>query len=292
MNRQRPTEPPVKEVVYNAVRELTSGDTKVIFTNREVMDFISRQNLDFKMSNVGCELRADCVNNPERARQYPNRINYDYYWWVARGQYRLYDPETDHNIARTIKDVALHCWWSRSHPSKKKLAEQFNFTEGQVKALRETAEYRKCVFNLMLGQRSSLEEFDKWVDEYRRKYGDMEVFGRRMGLDPKVIPTMVEDVRKAHAEIDSGKAKAPEPIPDPYKRPQNYKHTLYRIQGRKCNGCKEIFKFRSMTIDHIMPRSRGGTDDLENLQLLCAACNSSKGNRTQEEWIKSLKKKG
>ena len=82
MNRQRPMGSSVKEAVYNAAWELTGGDTKVIFTNREVKDFIARQNPDFKMSNVECELRADCVNNTERDRQYPDRINYDYYWWA------------------------------------------------------------------------------------------------------------------------------------------------------------------------------------------------------------------
>lgn len=33
---------------------------------------------------------------------------------------------------------------------------------------------------------------------------------------------------------------------------------------------------RPTTADHIKPRSRGGTDDLENLQPACAPCNSSK----------------
>ena len=238
------------------------------------------------MSNVGCELRADCVNNTERDRQSPDRINYDYYWWVARGQYRLYD------VSRTIKDVALYCWWSPRPPSRKKLAEQFNLTEERIDVLRATAVYKKCVFDLMLGQRISLEEFDKWIDNHRRKYGDMRVFSRRMGLELKDIPAMVKDVRKAHADIDAGRAEAPDPIPDPYMRPQNYRYTLYREQKRKCNGCKEIFAFRNMTLDHILPRSRDGTDEPKNLQLLCTPCNSSKGALTQEEWLQKLKEKG
>ena len=52
------------------------------------------------------------------------------------------------------------------------------------------------------------------------------------------------------------------------------------------------FHFQNMTIDHIRPRSRGGTDDPGNLQLLCAACNSTKGNRTQDELIQSLREQG
>lgn len=34
-----------------------------------------------------------------------------------------------------------------------------------------------------------------------------------------------------------------------------------------------------LTVDHIVPLSRGGTDDLENLQFLCQSHNSAKGDR-------------
>jgi 5-methylcytosine-specific restriction endonuclease McrA len=37
-----------------------------------------------------------------------------------------------------------------------------------------------------------------------------------------------------------------------------------------------------MTIDHIIPKSRGGQDNPENLHVLCGACNSSKDKGTME----------
>lgn len=42
-----------------------------------------------------------------------------------------------------------------------------------------------------------------------------------------------------------------------------------------------------MTADHIVPRSKGGTDDMTNLRCLCLSCNSSKGNRDKprETWL-------
>ena len=72
-----------------------------------------------------------------------------------------------------------------------------------------------------------------------------------------------------------------------YSNPKN-KKILYGEQGGYCNGCGEHFNPRNLTIDHIIPQSRGGTDHLSNLQLLCNACNSKKGTGTQEELLAEL----
>lgn len=47
--------------------------------------------------------------------------------------------------------------------------------------------------------------------------------------------------------------------------------------GNKCNYCKKEYR---LTIDHIFPVSKGGEDCLNNLQLLCQPCNSSKSNKS------------
>ena len=73
--------------------------------------------------------------------------------------------------------------------------------------------------------------------------------------------------------------------PIPYR--QN-RHVLFGRQEGLCNGCKVMFPFRNFTVDHVVPQSRGGTDHLDNLQLLCGACNSLKGDRPQEYLIAKL----
>jgi len=44
----------------------------------------------------------------------------------------------------------------------------------------------------------------------------------------------------------------------------------------KCNNCSSTDK---LTIDHIKPFSKGGTDNFSNLQILCKSCNSKKRDK-------------
>ena len=73
---------------------------------------------------------------------------------------------------------------------------------------------------------------------------------------------------------------------------RTHKHTLFGKQEGLCNGCRTQFPFRNMTVDPIVPKSHGGTDYADNLQLLCGACNSTKGQGTQAELIARLKVQG
>ena len=74
--------------------------------------------------------------------------------------------------------------------------------------------------------------------------------------------------------------------------PINYrknKHVLFGQQEGQCNGCRTEFPYRIMEVDHIIPGSRGGTDHMDNLQVLCSHCNRIKGDRPQEYLVAQLK---
>jgi site-specific DNA-methyltransferase (adenine-specific) len=65
---------------------------------------------------------------------------------------------------------------------------------------------------------------------------------------------------------------------------RTHRHRLYGEQEGVCAGCETHFPFRVMDVDHMLPRSKGGTDHPGNLQLLCSGCNRSKGGKTMAEW--------
>ena len=62
---------------------------------------------------------------------------------------------------------------------------------------------------------------------------------------------------------------------------------LWRDKNQ-CQYCGVIESPRDMTIDHVIPRSRGGENTWSNLVTCCKRCNQKKGNRTPEEANMSL----
>ncbi len=59
------------------------------------------------------------------------------------------------------------------------------------------------------------------------------------------------------------------------------RRNIHRRDGMRCQYCGKSNV--QLTIDHIIPRSRGGKDEWENLVTACVSCNNKKGNRTPEE---------
>jgi 5-methylcytosine-specific restriction endonuclease McrA len=64
---------------------------------------------------------------------------------------------------------------------------------------------------------------------------------------------------------------------------------LFRRDGFRCQYCGG--KEAELTLDHVIPKSRGGEESWENLVTACKPCNSKKGNRTPAEAGMTLLKK-
>ncbi len=58
-----------------------------------------------------------------------------------------------------------------------------------------------------------------------------------------------------------------------------------------CQYCHVRFGASDLTLDHVMPRSRGGNNSWENLVACCRRCNNRKGDRLPDEAGMSLKRR-
>ena len=73
------------------------------------------------------------------------------------------------------------------------------------------------------------------------------------------------------------------------KRSRDIKNVLYGKQEGVCGGCRHWYRIKDFEVDHITPRSKGGPDTDENLQLLCGNCNRIKGDKSQEYLISRIR---
>lgn len=67
----------------------------------------------------------------------------------------------------------------------------------------------------------------------------------------------------------------------PYKRIILSRKNILRRDGHRCQYCGR--SDLTLTIDHVVPVSRGGEETWENLVCACVRCNNKKGDRTPEE---------
>lgn len=67
----------------------------------------------------------------------------------------------------------------------------------------------------------------------------------------------------------------------PYKDIPLTRRNVLERDKNTCQYCN--YKGDQLTLDHIIPRSRGGGDSWENLVAACVRCNIKKGNRTPKE---------
>jgi len=88
------------------------------------------------------------------------------------------------------------------------------------------------------------------------------------------------------ANFDTQKMQYPEITGVAYQQGtlQGYEVREYLLEkwGRKCAYCGKTNI--PLEVEHIVPKSRGGTDRVSNLTISCRKCNLEKGNQTAEEF--------
>jgi 5-methylcytosine-specific restriction endonuclease McrA len=61
------------------------------------------------------------------------------------------------------------------------------------------------------------------------------------------------------------------------------RHNIYLRDGNRCQYCGHKFPSSDLSLDHVIPLSRGGNSSWENVVCACLSCNVQKGNRTPQE---------
>ena len=97
---------------------------------------------------------------------------------------------------------------------------------------------------------------------------------------------VVKTLKRPPKRTDDGKEAAPEltlvsPRPKaPRLTARQLRERLILADGMKCQGCGWVPHHEEyLEVDHRVPKSREGRDDLRNRVLLCSPCNGAKGNK-------------
>ncbi|HXG67039.1 MAG TPA: HNH endonuclease [Blastocatellia bacterium] len=69
----------------------------------------------------------------------------------------------------------------------------------------------------------------------------------------------------------------------PFERKSLSRKNILLRDHNTCQYCLRVFAPQELTLDHVIPRSRGGDSSWDNLVTCCRACNNRKGDRLAEE---------
>jgi 5-methylcytosine-specific restriction endonuclease McrA len=126
--------------------------------------------------------------------------------------------------------------------------------------------------------------------------------GHVLVLNASYEPLNITTWRRAVVMVLKGKAEGLEHDPDhriredtllptvirlrhfvrvPYKQLPLTRRNLFHRDGHRCQYCGASAD--QLSVDHVVPRSRGGLDTWENVTTACLPCNVRKGNRTPRE---------
>jgi 5-methylcytosine-specific restriction endonuclease McrA len=148
------------------------------------------------------------------------------------------------------------------------------------RALRRGRRYRKCRYRAsrFLNRRRR----EGWLPpSLESRVSNIETWFSRIR---RVCP--VSSASMELAKFDTQRMENPEISGVEYQRGelQGYEVREYLLEkwGRKCAYCGA--ENVPLEIEHITPKSRGGSDRVSNLTLACRSCNEAKGKKTAEEF--------
>jgi 5-methylcytosine-specific restriction endonuclease McrA len=107
-------------------------------------------------------------------------------------------------------------------------------------------------------------EWDNWCDIPAQPKDDVVLTPSRAILVPRVI------LLKNYDRL-------------PRREVKFSRHNIYLRDENRCQYCGAKFTSSELSLDHVLPLSRGGVSSWENIVCACLSCNVKKGNRTPTE---------
>lgn len=205
---------------------------------------------------------SDTIHDPSDRNDHHTTVEVH---WAPIPEAVLYDPSLGDKAVRVYGTLMRHGLDpSTCHPSHVRLAELVGCAPRSIqRPLRE------------------LEEAG-WIERVPR----FDAFGQRMTDGFHVRSAGGEDglvLDQTHqAAQERGMASRPSPV-------RSVVEHLAARDGWLCHYCAVPLGWGHDTltppdVEHVLPRSRGGSGGLANLVLACGECNSDKGARTPTEW--------
>lgn len=93
-----------------------------------------------------------------------------------------------------------------------------------------------------------------------------------------------------HAEnLLAEQKEIPHQVPVKRKNfPQSTRIAIYNNAEGRCAICGDFVPYDEFTIDHIEPLSKGGDNEMDNLQCTCRFCNFLKGNLPDQQFMDKI----
>lgn len=160
-----------------------------------------------------------------------------------------------------------------------------------------TATRRQVAAAFLAADLSQLEYYEHVVSRYPvktlRKHRMIEANRGVYRLDPRIgrmddwqraalvsecAARVADYVAERRSAIWAHRGRRREPVPGSLRW-----QVITRAMGR-CEACGISSMEEALVVDHIVPRSRGGTNDRLNLQALCGPCNLQKSDRDSTDF--------